>query len=332
MKQSLEKYWPGMTLAVDRRISGEEKPVPTPWPQLNKLLGGGFWAGLHPIISSPGNGKTTFAAQIAAYAALSGCETYYASLELDETQIVLRLASAIHGKLSWNSLLRGNEAGRAELDEMFWTQIKGLPLVLDTGSAEGWQVEEIERWLAVSDKTKTRLCVIDYLQLAHSSQGEDTSSRVSYLTRRLQDIARLNNVAIVAISSTARSNYDERQLFENAEVEGRQRGNVGTLGNRSVVTKLAKESGDVEYGATTLSALVRAGARTYLLIAKRRLDDGGVWCSFVFRDCGFHEDDTFGPYEAPAPAANRQAPPREDAVEQAVEALRSPPGPYYERT
>lgn len=304
MKQPLEKYWPEMTRVVDRRIRKEERPIPTPWDHLNKLLGGGFWPGLHPIISGPGNGKTTFAVQIAAHAASMGFETYYASLELDETQIVLRMASALHGTLSWKDLYMGEEAQRGTLDDMFWKQVKGLPLVLDTGNPEGWRIEEIEAWAKESDHKQTRLCVVDYLQLANSGEGEEAISKVSYLAKRLQDQARLNNMAIVAVSSTARSNYDDQQLFEDSQLQGVAQGNTGIVGNHAPVMRMAKESGEIEYGATSLSALVRRANRAFLVIAKRRLDEGGVWCSFKFENAGFQVD----PFRPPAKAPPR--PPR----------------------
>ena len=300
MKAPLSSYWPEMTRVVDRRIRKEELPIPSPWPHLNETLGGGFWPGLHPIISSPGNGKTTFAVQVAAYAAMQGFETYYASLELDETQIVLRMAAALHGKLSWKNLFLGSPTQREELDSMYRAKVKDLPLTLDTGDPNGWRIEEIETWLTESVPNQTRLVVIDYLQLANAGDGEEATSRVSTLTRRLQDIARLNNAAIIAISSTSRSNYDEQRLFEESAVQGTNDGNTGAMRNRSTVMKMAKESGEVEFGATSLSALVRQGMKTYLLIAKRRLDDGGVWCSFTFKDSGFREDAiTAGPSRPP---------------------------------
>jgi len=66
--------------------------------------------------------------------------------------------------------------------------------------------------------------------------------------------------------------------------------------------RAAKESGEVEFGATSLASLVREGDRTFLLIAKRRLDDGGVWCSFRFKNSCFIEDDTFGDWGKTAPS------------------------------
>lgn len=325
MKQQLSKFWPDMSKVVDRRISGEERPIPTPWPHYNRLLEGGYWPGLHPIISAPGNGKTTFAVQVACHAALQGVEVYYASLELDETQVVLRMASALHGTMPWKDLYVGKPALRPQLDSLYHDKVKDLPLTLDTGSAEGWTVDEVERWLE-DDCSKgskaTKLAVVDYLQLANVSAEGEGRMRVAYVTKRLQDIGRNTNTAILAVSSTNRSNYDERKLLEDSELRGKDADNTGTLANRGPVMRAAKESGEVEFGATSLASLVRQGDRTFLLIAKRRLDDGGVWCSFNFRDSGFRVDDTFGdwgkPQDKPVDPRDFSDRPRTDAVEAAV--------------
>lgn len=293
MKQLLRKYWDEMSRIVDRRISKEEVAVATPWTHLNNLLGGGYWSGLHPIVSSPGNGKTTFAVQLAAYAASQGVETYYANLELDETQMVLRLASALDPRISWSGLYKGEEEGRELLDSLYWDRVKDLPLTLDTGSAEGWSIQDLQYWLDETDASSTRFVVIDYLQLANLTDTGESRNRITLLTKQLQDIGRHNNAAILAISSTSRSNYDDRRLVDESEPVGHNQRNYGWLGNRASVLKAAKESGDVEYGATTLASIVRYGQRTFLLMAKRRLDGGAVWCSFVFDRGGFREDDTF---------------------------------------
>lgn len=293
----LEKLWPDILTTVDRRISGEEHAIVTAWDHVNFLLGDGFWAGAHTLISTSGNGKTTFAMQCAIHAALAEVPTFYASLELDNAQIGLRAASCLDDSIRWNDALRGKRTQRKTLDWVFEEQIQGLPLWIDVGQNDGWDLEELETWILKRREegyTGTLFAVIDYLQLVKAS-GQDERSSIKTIMRQIQNLARLQNVAILAISSTSRANYGEADVLEAAELLGTSNGNTGQMKNRSIVMKMAKEAGEIEYGSTTLSALVRdySCKRTYLLIAKRRIEDGGVWCSFEWKGTGFVEDQVF---------------------------------------
>lgn len=297
MTRTIGEIWPEITATVNRRISGEESAVSTPWPHLDKLLGGGYWAGAHTLISTSGNGKSSFAMQVAVDAALGGVPVFYASLELDNAQIGLRAASCIDHRIRWNDVLRGKDVDEGLLFEVFENHLADLPLWVDVGENEGWDLAELEKWIQERRKeTKATLfAVIDYLQLVRATDGAEQRQKISGIMRRIQNIARLQNVAILAISSTSRANYAEGELLEAVDLEGVTAGNTGYMHRRDVVMKMAKEAGEIEYGSTTLSALIRdyKTKRTFLLIAKRRIEDGGVWCSFRWEGTGFIEDYDF---------------------------------------
>ena len=287
----LDQMWPDILATVDRRISKEERPVPTPWGHVNRALAGGYWPGVHPVISTSGNGKSTFAMQAASHAAREGVPTFYASLELDNAQIGLRAASGLSKTVRWNDLLQGCAKDRDALDVVFRDHIVDLPLYIDVGEEDGWGVNALVAWIK-EQRTQTQdtlFAVIDYLQLVHGPESQEMRASMSTIMKRLQNVARLHNVAILAISSTSRSNYNEDEILEKAALQGTTFGNTGRMLKRAIVMKMAKESGEIEYGSTSLSALIRDYEvdRTYLLIAKRRLDDGGVWCSFEWDNMGF---------------------------------------------
>ncbi|WP_332308287.1 DnaB-like helicase C-terminal domain-containing protein, partial [Desulfonatronovibrio magnus] len=62
--------------------------VPTPFPVLNDLLGGGLANGSkYVVVSPPGGGKTTICTQIADYAAMSGFPVIFVSMEMSMEHI-----------------------------------------------------------------------------------------------------------------------------------------------------------------------------------------------------------------------------------------------------
>lgn len=53
--------------SIDRRKTGKEAPIQTPFPQFTKALEGGFWPGLHTITGGTGSFKTELATTITSY-------------------------------------------------------------------------------------------------------------------------------------------------------------------------------------------------------------------------------------------------------------------------
>jgi hypothetical protein len=52
-----------------RRAYGIERPIPTPWSGVDRIVGGGWWPGLYSLTSNSGVGKTQYAIQSAIHAA-----------------------------------------------------------------------------------------------------------------------------------------------------------------------------------------------------------------------------------------------------------------------
>lgn len=89
-----------------RRASGDERPMATPWPGVNKALRGGFWPAAYSLTSSTGAGKSQWAIQCALHLAErfkadhdsavapapeGPDRVLYVALELGETDLVARM-------------------------------------------------------------------------------------------------------------------------------------------------------------------------------------------------------------------------------------------------
>lgn len=84
---------------VETRYRESYRPtIPTPWPQINKLLQGGFGPGdLGVVFGSPGSGKSWIMVAIAAHAAKLGYNVNFYTLELGEDYVGKRFDSYLTG-------------------------------------------------------------------------------------------------------------------------------------------------------------------------------------------------------------------------------------------
>ena len=100
-----------------RRARGEERPVPLPWANVAKALGGGFWGGTSVgLLGDSGSGKTQFALQAALYAAESGVPICYVALQSPEDQVAARLLALRSGR-NWSALYTGRD-GDADIEDL----------------------------------------------------------------------------------------------------------------------------------------------------------------------------------------------------------------------
>lgn len=221
-----------------RRLTG--KPVcgiPTGLARLDQILNG--WSeGLHVIAAGPGVGKTTLCLQFAWEAARAGYPALYVTYENSPRSMVLKLLCARAGQ-SPAEVERGfgdlERLGAPLRDEK--AVLERIAVVEGHSRLRTDAVEAAARELRERFSTPSCLIVFDYLQrAAHSLGYEQLRQNVSALTGELRDIATRLESPVVAISSQNRAAGDYG------------RGGSGQLDS-------LKESGDLEYGADTVSLL-----------------------------------------------------------------------------
>ncbi len=191
---------------------------------LDRILNG-FNAGLHLLAAGPGAGKTTLALQFAWQAARAGKRVVYLTYENSPSNLMLKLLCAQCGA-NPAEIERGyGDAAKLEQVAREHAAILGLLSVHEGGA--GTRVERLE----------ADFLIVDYLQrAAHGAGYEQMRHNVSSLTSRLREWAMRRNAPALAISSLNRAAAD-----------------YGKGG--SVQMENLKESGDLEYGADTVSLL-----------------------------------------------------------------------------
>jgi replicative DNA helicase len=260
------------------RATGQEKALATPWPSLDRVLGGtGLWPGMYVLVGSTGAGKSQWAVQIATHAALAGQRSLYLALELSRRDLAARVFGTVAG-VPWSALLRGAvpEAELHTLIQRAERRVRDLPLHTECGVPYGYGIDALvtRAW-----SLRPRLVVLDYLQLCGSRTQEEPRVAVGRVSYAARAIARDLGAVVIVLSSTARANYAEL-------VNDPQRDPAELVG-------LGKESGEIEYAADGVLVLARGAAaddpkRRTLVVAKNRYGSTGRvdlhWSGTLFTD------------------------------------------------
>lgn len=219
------------------------------------LLINGWYAGLHVIAAGPGVGKTTLCLQFAWEALRSGYPVLYVSYENAPQNLMLKILCARAG-VSAAEVERGygdvEKLQEAEAEgSSYWDQLRVME---GDGRLRMAAVEQAMRALLEKHKASEGLIIFDYLQRgAHGIGYDQLRQNVSQLTGELRETAMRLSCPVIAISSQNRSGGDYG------------RGGSGALDS-------LKESGDLEYGADTVSLLFQPGDITQPPAPARELE------------------------------------------------------------
>ena len=201
--------------ALDSDITG----IPTGFDSLDHMTSGLQNGDLIILAGRPSMGKTTLAMNIIEHAARyhtienpNGGDRQPASIavfsmEMDDEQLVMRLASSIgsivlgnlrSGKLENNEYTQFFEAGKI---------LNGLNIHIDHSSGiTAFELRARARRLK-REHPSLSLIVIDYLQLLHSGDGrsENRVAEITQISRLLKEMARELSVPVLVLSQLNRS-------------------------------------------------------------------------------------------------------------------------------
>jgi replicative DNA helicase len=260
------------------RTTGKELALETPWPGLDRLLGGtGLWPGMYVLVGSTGAGKSQWAVQIATHAARAGRRVLYLALELSRRDLAARVFGTIAG-VSWSSVLRGSlsEDALHHAIAKAEREVRSLPLHTECGTPYGYGIDTL---VSRSWALRPQLVVLDYLQLCGGRAGEEPRVAVARVSYAARAIARDLNAVVIVLSSTARANYAE--LVNDPAKDP------------SDLVGLGKESGEIEYAADGVLVLAKGQAnedarKRVLVVAKNRYGLTGrvdlSWSGVSFED------------------------------------------------
>ena len=282
------------------RARKEAKAVQMPWPNVAEALGGGLWPGLHVLTGTTGSGKTQFALQVAFTAACARVPTLYIGLELGPLDLTARLLALAEGEATgrappkWSAMYLGQEDSGAleRMGKEHGPTLADLPFHAEFGPPGGWGADQLHERVRAMRETypeqtpggRPLLVVLDYLQAVGESADKklELRERIGQAAYAGRTVARDHGAAVLMLSSVSRDNAkrlrvgDEKNNNTNPQTD-----------NPADLVGLGKESGEIEYAADTVLALVsgeyeeRKPTKMHLAIAKMRAGRA-AWCDLEF--------------------------------------------------
>ena len=240
-----------MEQVIDIAQNGEVRATPTPWPDLNDLIGGWHPGHLIVVAARPGVGKTMLLGNATTAVLRAGRRVAFMSLEMSGTEVLQRFSAETQG-IEINRL----RYGRDNMTEAAWqrlmaanAEIPSMPL--DLYDDKHMKLSDI-RALAWESKREAQqqgqdlgLIVVDYLQLITARDPRLTrQQQVGEFSRGLKALAGELEVPVIAAT----------QLNRLSEA---RTGKVPMLSD-------IRESGDVEQDADLV-----------ILMHEQTVEDGG---------------------------------------------------------
>jgi len=245
-----------------RRRNSPYTELSTGLSEFDRLLGGGLREGLHVLVAVTDIGKTSFALNVARQNALRRRPCLYLSYEESEFSVWCRLVSSIMG-ISLTDQRTGivtlpdgrtrpvedvmRDPANAEAYARLRTVADWLR-VLDggdalSGTAGAWDLQTVHNMASqiLEVEGAPPLVIVDYLQRMPAQGDLPSGSKmhdvVSRNTGLLHHLAKSVPCPVLAISSLSRGNYRLDKLDHEGKLAA------------------AKEAGEIEYSAWTLSLL-----------------------------------------------------------------------------
>lgn len=188
---------------LNKETDDSMKPIPSGIGDLDRVITGLNRSDLILLAARPGMGKTSFALNIARYAACTAKKTVaFFSLEMSKEQLASRL-------LSTEALISGTKLRTGKLSEEEWSRLIPASDVLSNSElylddTPGITITEMKSRLRRLHNLD--LVVIDYLQLMASGKRIDNRvQEISEITRNLKILAKEMNVPVITLSQLSRA-------------------------------------------------------------------------------------------------------------------------------
>lgn len=179
--------------------------VATPWPDIDRLIGGWAAGRLYIVGGRPGGGKSMVGVAAAMRAAAAGERTFIASIEMSKRELYFRMLAAT-GRVSHDRLVR------KQLQDDDWAKvvkaqaaIREWPIhVADDLTRPAEIIAEAHR--IIREHGPIRFLFVDYLQLLASPAGSRVNRQevVAEFSRQLKIAARTLNCPIMAAAQLNR--------------------------------------------------------------------------------------------------------------------------------
>lgn len=242
---------------VGRAVKSAEQPVPTipsPFPKLNRMLGGGFRRGeLVYLGARPSIGKSALASEFACHITRAGHTVLVFSREMSNEAVARRMV-AQEGRIEAEGLRTGKNVDWQRVAATV-SRMYDFPLWMDdkAHSIDGFK----QTLLALPQKPD--VVIVDYLQLITAPNTiRDRRQQIEWVSKELKQLTLASEATWIVLSSLTRPDTKNK-------------------GWRPTLASL-KESGNLEHDADVVLLLHREENtnETSCLVAKNREGATGV--------------------------------------------------------
>ncbi len=175
--------------------------VPMPFEKLQFENMGWQNSDLVIVAARPGMGKTALALEFGKHAAKNDYPVHFFSLEMADIQLHKRMV-ANELQIDANKIRKKQFEGK-DLEKIFSaSELEKLPFYYDDTVLVWDEIKARARYVA--EEKKTKLIIIDYLQLITTKGRQSTYERVSTVSRELKLLAKELNVPIICLSQLSR--------------------------------------------------------------------------------------------------------------------------------
>ena len=281
VRELLNHISTGSTTLVDNQaclnqitnFTTQQQPfTPTPWTELNDLLGGWKPGGLYIVAARPGVGKTVLALQAALNLADTG-HVYLASLEMSGTEIWGRIMAQV-ANVPGDAVTRRRWPTKDEQARMEAAApiLKQLPLHFDERAN-----------LAIGDFVATtrllhrehglKAAFIDYIGLINATPGDRRQrwELIGEYTRTLKNLAKDLQIPVIAVAQLGR----QAEARPNGELnlsDLRESGNIEQDANVVMLLSCPNENGVVDWTRMDVYVAKNREGRTGHVLLKREGD------------------------------------------------------------
>lgn len=200
--------------------------LPTPFPKMNALLGGGLRNGeVYVIGANQGAGKTSLALQFLMAVLRRSFGGLMFSMEMGHRAVFQRMAG-IEARVDLQSFRESQRKGRENRDESLRLNaatydLSSWRLLVSTRSAATPEYITAET-RRIAKRNKIDLVVVDHMQLMAAEQNTRSEyEKFTAISRAMKQTAVELNLPVLLVSQTSRSNSRERRAeLEVADLRG----------------------------------------------------------------------------------------------------------------
>lgn len=217
--RTLAEIYPDMLRMIR---GGGYRGLSTPWEELDRHIVGLQPGRMYTIAARPGVGKSILAQNIAEHMALvHGKRVYFSTLEMQDTELGIRLLSSSLGIDS--KKLQSGHLTAAEWQAVEDAGQSGfVDMALDICATSTQTIESIRSGARdVTRKGELGLIVVDYLQLMEGAdKNRNRAEVVAGFSRGLKNMASEFQVPVLALSQLNRGAVGSRATMANLRESG----------------------------------------------------------------------------------------------------------------